>query len=946
MNLKLILNGSAMNMLLANGSEVILLLNKNFEISYRSSNATRITGYTDENRLGKNLKDLIHPEDEEKVIDLLLNLLKTNGLSKSISFRLVGSDGVYIWIAATFTNLLEEPDVDAILCHYQDVSVSTRTNQLLVESNSELCAYKYALDESAIVALTDQKGIINHVNENFCRVSGYKREELIGQDHQIVNASFHDKAFIRDLWSTIANGKVWKGELKNKAKDGHYYWVDTTIVPFIDHKNKPYQYIAIRSDITKRKLSEEKLQKEQQHLRLLESVITNTKDAILITEAEPQNRPGPRIIFVNDAFTKMTGYTSQEILGKTPRILQGPKTDRKELDRLRECLDKWESCEVTLINYKKNGEEFLTNISVTPVADENGWYTHWISVDRDITESFKLEQKYNQIFHNAPDVICTVGVDGYFKMLNPALSEILEYSEKELLENPIVNFIHPDDKIKIIRDFEMHKNGEHSYHFENRSITSSGQIKWLAWTLSPTTEDGLTFAVAKDVTETKELEELLNKVTRLAKIGGWEIDLLKGTVFWSAITKEIYEVDADFEPDMKSAIDFYQEDFRLEATKKLNFAIENCTSFDIETQIVTARNNIKWIRVIGEPEFDLKKVVRIRGSFQDIDVRKTAELLAISTLAEKNNMLESIGDAFYAVDKNWVITYWNKEAEQLLKQPKNNVLNRNLFDVFPDLLGSNIYKKLFQAVKTNQAVQFEDFYVPLKMWFDASVYPSLNGVSVYLKDNTERKRITMALQESERNYNSLFQLSPLPMWVFDLQTLKFLEVNQAAVKNYGYSEAEFLNMTIKDIRLSDDSPQLKQLLKLYNFTDESKHQGIFQHVTKDGSIIHVDIQSNPIQFKGKLAKVIIANDMTERYNYLMAIEDQNNKLREIAYLQSHVIRAPLTRIMAILPMLKENETFIEERDQLLDYLLISARELDDVVKNISNKTGETAFLPK
>ena len=136
-----------------------------------------------------------------------------------------------------------------------------KVRQEIDEPINELVDLRYALDESTILAFTDQKGIIKYVNEQFCKVSKYSREELIGQDHRIVNSGFHLKDFFSDMWKTILSGQVWKGEIKNRAKDGTTYWVDTTIVPFLDGEGKPYQYLAIRYDITKLKSTEEELQK-------------------------------------------------------------------------------------------------------------------------------------------------------------------------------------------------------------------------------------------------------------------------------------------------------------------------------------------------------------------------------------------------------------------------------------------------------------------------------------------------------------------------------------------------------------------------------------------------------------------------------------------------------------------------------------------------------------
>jgi len=144
----------------------------------------------------------------------------------------------------------------------------TPSSDLALEQTlKELADIKFALDQSTIVAITDHRGIINYVNDQFCRISKYSRDELLGQDHRIINSRHHSRDFIRDLWTTIASGKVWKGDLKNRAKDGSIYWVDTTIVPFLNSDGKPYQYVAIRHDITQLKLAEEKILQQAAELQ-------------------------------------------------------------------------------------------------------------------------------------------------------------------------------------------------------------------------------------------------------------------------------------------------------------------------------------------------------------------------------------------------------------------------------------------------------------------------------------------------------------------------------------------------------------------------------------------------------------------------------------------------------------------------------------------------------
>lgn len=268
----------------------------------------------------------------------------------------------------------------------KEIAARQQAEAQLKQSLSEVTELKTALDEHAIVAITDPQGQITYVNDKFCAISKYAREELLGQDHRIINSDYHSKEFIRDLWATIGRGRIWKGEIKNKAKDGTYYWVDTTIVPFLNEQGKPRQYVAIRADITERKQTEERLKASLKEVSDFKAAL-DEHAIVAITD------PRGRITYVNDKFCAISKYSREELLGQDHRLINSGYHSKEFIRDLWTTIGRGKVWRGEIKNRAKDSVHYWVDTTIVPFLGPEGKPVQYMAIRADITERKLAEQK-------------------------------------------------------------------------------------------------------------------------------------------------------------------------------------------------------------------------------------------------------------------------------------------------------------------------------------------------------------------------------------------------------------------------------------------------------------------------------------------------------------------------------------------------------------------------
>ncbi|MEJ7586394.1 MAG: PAS domain S-box protein [Ferruginibacter sp.] len=681
----------------------------------------------------------IHPED----ID---NVLKATGETKSCLnvadyfHRIVRRDGTIRHIyAQTRVKVNHDGTPTGLYGVTQDVTDVRNAELALQESESNLQAIFENTSEGFILA--DINGVIKSFNPRSSDILRLNSEQHISIGSSIFEYIHpaRKNMYRQSIEKVLAGETLWY-DYPYTRKDGDIKWFDFKVNPV--YVGGEISGLCITStDITERKQAEELLRRSESNLN---AVIENTDAFIYSLDKDF------RYIIFNKALQKMM----KEVYGLD--IIPGfkifdfiNKFDNANLEEWKEIYSRALGGEI--IKFEK---EFVVDkqynynsFSIHPIWENKeviglSCFVHDITNQKKAEAETRFQANLLNIIGQAAIATDSSGMVNYW---NKAAEVIYGWTNEDAIGRNVIDLIPSDQTneqgIRIMDDLKQGNSWSGEFIFQRKDGTNfPAFVTESAIYDKNHTLTGL-ITVSSDITYKKNLENLLDKANLLARIGSWEVDVEKKSLFWSSVTKFIHGVADDFIPDIATAISLYKAGpSRQAVTVAITEAMELGKAFDLELQIVTPAGSECWVRANGQAEFLDDQCVRVYGSFQDIDKSKKAEIEVLNAYQEKNIILESIGDAFFAVDGQWIVTYWNNQAETMLQTPKNKILGHNLWDVFSDSIDSASYKNYQLAIQTRQVVRFKDYLESLDKWFEINACPSDKGLSVFFKDITHQKK--------------------------------------------------------------------------------------------------------------------------------------------------------------------------------------------------------------
>lgn len=451
-------------------------------------------------------QQIVHPDDIRVSVEAMQAHVASLGrVPYEVRMRYRHAQGHWVWIKCSARVVEWDKEGNPLRMVGTGIDINDDLRR-----TGELEAFIRGLNQFMIIARTDAQGTITYVNDQFCKISGYDASELIGQNHRVLSSGNHDRAFFRDLWATIKSGRVWRGEIQNRAKDGHLYWVDTSITPIQDENGEITDFIAFRYDITDRKaISLRALENEAR----LTSLFDQSADAIM-TLAPPEWR----FTSANPATVRLFAAPSEAEFVKlgpwdvSPEFqpdgtASAQKAQEMILRTVREgsALFEW-------VHLDLQGNDILCTVLLSRIIKGDEMYIQ--ATVRDVTREREaqaqlrgLTQELNSFFDLSLSYFCITAPTGVMRKFNSAWYG-LGYSDTELKTLHFSQMIHPDDVAATEQHLASVFAGAEKVTFDNRVRKKTGEYLWFNWAITLDRVTSNIYASAQDVTERRRREEI------------------------------------------------------------------------------------------------------------------------------------------------------------------------------------------------------------------------------------------------------------------------------------------------------------------------------------------------------------------------------------------------------------------------------------------------------
>jgi PAS domain S-box-containing protein len=581
-------------------------------------------------------------------------------------------------------------------------------------------------------------------------------------------------------------------------------------------------------------------------------------------------------------------------------------------------------------------------------------------------------KNYETLFKLSNDLICMAGLDGYFNKINPAFEQTLGWTNDELCERRVIEFVNPEDVASTQECLKKLSEGERTVNLNNRFRTVDGNYRLLQWVVTRDPDSNYLYAIARDITEQNRIEQelietknMLESTSKIARMGGWKVNLETNEVWFSEITKEIHELSPDYVPTIEKSVLFSKEGESRNAVEKLiDHTFQTGEPFDTEIQIITASGATKWVRAMGKAEFKNGKPYMVYGTIQDIDKEKQIRVELDRVYTELKAILDAdSGISIITSDAYGNIKTFNKGAELMLGYKAEEMIGLHKASMFHDRDEIEKYAKLITE-ELNITLRAPDEALIAKARLGATdtnewTYITKDGsrITVELsltpltdkekhiigfvgiaKDITAKKIWERQIMLSEERHRGFFEHSQGLMCTHDLKG-RFLTVNPAGAELLGYSAEEYLQKTLFDLVPAEYEHIVRAYLR--QIKEIGYFKGLMKVQHRDGSIktwMYNNILSELIDGE----KYVIGNavDMTERILMEKELIKAKVQAEQNAYAKdmflanmSHEIRTPMNAIVGFANLLKDTP-LNEEQSEYLSYINTSTESLLGIINDI------------